>query len=557
MEENIENKTETAAAGSAAEAAPQKKEGLLRRMIARFRSTPAKERFKEILINVEPLETRVAVLEGGVLEEYNIERAGEERLVGSFFKGRIKNLESSLKAAFVDIGYEKNAFLHYWDILPAALDATVEPINGDAKRSTPRITTRDIPNLYPPGTEIIVQVTKGPIGTKGPRVTTNLSLPGRFLVLLPNSAESGISRKIENETERQRLKKIVRSLRLPEGMGVIVRTAGEGQAARFFVRDLHILLGIWKEVAERIKHGPSPSCVYQEPDLVERTVRDFLTEDVDRIIVDNVEQYEKIRSLVGRISFRSRNKVKLYDEEQPIFEKFSVEKQIEQAFRRQVWLPSGGYIVVDETEAMVTIDVNTGRHRPGREQQETILRTNLEAADEICRQLRLRNIGGLIILDFIDMRQERDRRAVYQRMLERLKRDRAKSHVLPISDLGLMEMTRQRQSESMAAAVYDECPYCKGRGMVKSLLSLSVEIQRKVREVLRRNASKESSRDAAPLSLRVLVHPDVLARLRQQDEALLMQMEKKYGGKLQFRADPSFHHEQFKIVNAATAEELA
>jgi ribonuclease G len=245
--------------------------------------------------------------------------------------------------------------------------------------------------------------------------------------------------------------------------------------------------------------------------------------------------------------------VKLYDEEVPIFERFNIEKQIEQAFRRQVWLPSGGSIVLDETEAMISIDVNTGHHKPGRDQQETILRTNLEAASEICRQLRLRNIGGLLVLDFIDMRMERDRYEVFARMREQLKRDRAKNHVLPISQLGLMEMTRQRQSESMAAAVYDECPYCKGRGMVKSVLSLSVEIQRKIREVLRRHAgaTKETS-----LNLRVLVHPDVLNRLRTQDERILVEMEKKYSGKLSFRADPSFHHEQFKIVNAASGEEL-
>ncbi len=550
MEDKTEQKQETAASQEA-----PKKEGFLRRIINRFRPRPPKSSQKEIIINIEPLETRVAVMESGVLEEYNIERAGVERLVGSFFKGRIKNLESSLKAAFVDIGFQKNAFLHYWDILPAALDATIEPIDekaSDDRRS--RLTQRDIPGMYPPGTEIIVQVTKGPIGTKGPRVTTNLSLPGRYLVLLPNSPESGVSRKIENPAERTRLKKLVRSLRIPDGMGVIVRTAGEGQPARYFIRDLAILRGIWEEVAQNIKSKPTPSTVYQEPDLVERTVRDFLTEDVDRIVVDNVTQFERVRDLVSNISRRSRNKVKLYDEEAPVFEKFGVEKQIEQAFRRQVWLPSGGYIVVDETEALVAIDVNTGHHKPGREQQETILRTNLEAADEICRQLRLRNIGGLLILDFIDMRNPRDRQAVYHRVQERLKRDRSKTHVLPISELGLMEMTRQRQTESMAAAIYDECHYCKGRGLVKSTLSLSVEIQRKIREVLRRHASAKKEE---AIALRVLVHPDVMNRLKNEDEKILVEMEKKYAGKLQFRADATFHHEQFKLVNAVTGEELA
>ena len=552
----MNEQTEDKSKATTGEDASPKKEGIIRRLINRFRPRPPKNTNKEIIINVEPLETRVAVMESGVLEEYNIERTNEERLVGSFFKGRIKNLESSLKAAFVDIGYEKNAFLHYWDILPSSLDATIEPVSEpNREKQRPRMTTRDIPSMYPAGTEIIVQVTKGPIGTKGPRVTTNLSLPGRYLVLLPNSTESGVSRKIENDAERVRLKKIVRELRVPDGMGVIVRTAGEGQKQRYFVRDLHILLGVWKEIAQKIKSSSTPSCVYQEPDLIERTVRDFLTEDVDRIIVDSVPKFELIRDLVSSISRRSRNQVKLYDEDIPVFEKFNVEKQIEQAFRRQVWLPSGGYIVIDETEAMVSIDVNTGRHKPGRDQQETILRTNLEAADEICRQLRLRNIGGLLVLDFIDMRHHRDQQDVYNRVRDRLKRDRAKTHVLAISELGLMEMTRQRQTESMAAAVYDECPYCKGRGMVKSVLSLSVEIQRKIREVLRRHVAAAGEQEAA-LSLRVLVHPDVLARLRKEDEKLLVDLEKKYSGKLSFRPDPSFHHEQFKIVNAVTGEEL-
>jgi len=514
---------------------------------------PVKKIHKEVIINAETLETRVAVLEDGKLEEFNIERTTEERLVGSIFKGKVRNLEDGLKAAFVDIGFEKNAFLHYWDIVPSQFDSGVEIVERpNRKRDKPRITQKDIPRLYPPGTDIIVQVTKGPIGSKGPRITTNLVLPGRYLVLLPNSDQSGISRKIENQQERQRLKKILRELSIPDGMGVIMRTAGEGQQTRYFVRDLALLLEEWRGVQDKIKSQPPATCVFQEPDLIERTVRDFLTEDVERIVVDHQKAYDRMREMIARISKRSASKIKLYTEAQPIFDRFSITKQLENAFSRQVHLKSGGYIVVDETEALVAIDVNTGRHKGGKDQESTILKVNLEAADEICRQLRLRNMGGLIVLDFIDMKGRRDQQSVYQRMKEGLRRDKAKTHILPISQLGLMEMTRQRHTESVRASVYDDCPYCKGRGKVKSSLTMSVEIQRKLQEIL-----KKRTRDENDFQLRIVVHPTVLERLRTEDEKHLIEMEKRYFGKLSFRADPGMHAEQFKIQNVTTNEELA
>ena len=513
---------------------------------------PVKRTHKEVIINAESLETRVAVMEEGKLEEFTIELTTEERLVGSIFKGKVRNLEDGLKAAFVDIGFEKNAFLHYWDIVPSNFDSGVELVERETKkREKPRITQKDIPRLYPPGSDIIVQVTKGPIGTKGPRVTTNLVLPGRYLVLLPNSDQSGISRKIENQQERQRLKKILRELTIPEGMGVIMRTVGEGQQSRYFVRDMALLLEEWKLIQERIKSQPSATCTFQEPDLIERTVRDFLTEDVERIVVDSTKAYERMREMISKISPRAASKVIVYNESQAIFDRFNVSRQLENAFSRTVHLKSGGYIVVDETEALVAIDVNTGRHKGGKDQESAILRVNLEAAEEISRQLRLRNMGGLIVLDFIDMKSRRDQQAVYQRMKDGLRRDKAKTHILPISQLGLMEMTRQRHSESVHAAVYDECPYCKGRGKVKSALTMSVEIQRKLGEIL-----KKRSRDESDFQLRIVVHPSVLERLRNEDEKHLLEMEKRYFGKLSFRADPALHAELFKIVNVTTNEEV-
>jgi len=515
---------------------------------------PVKKTHKEVIINTEALETRVAVSEEGKLEEFTIERTSEERLVGSIFKGRVRNLEDGLKAAFVDIGFEKNAFLHYWDIVPSNFDSGVEVVerDGGRKREKPKITQKDIPRLYPPGSDLIVQVTKGPIGTKGPRVTTNLVLPGRYLVLLPNSDQSGISRKIENQEERQRLKRILRQLTIPDGMGVIMRTVGEGQQLRYFVRDLALLLEEWSDIQAKIKKQPPATCVFQEPDLIERTVRDFLTEDVERIVVDSPQAHDRMRAMISKISRRSADKVKLYTDHQPIFDRFGITRQLESTFSRQVLLKSGGYIVVDETEALVAIDVNTGRHKSNKDQEQTIFKVNIEAAEEICRQLRLRNMGGLIVLDFIDMKSRRDQQQVYSKMKEGLRRDRAKTHILPISQLGLMEMTRQRHSESVRSAVYDDCLYCKGKGKVKSAETMSVEIQRKLGEIL-----KKRTRDESDFQLRIVVHPTVLQRLRADDEKHFIEIEKRYFGKLNYRPDPAMHAEHFKIINAATNEELA
>ena len=514
---------------------------------------PEKKTHKEVIINAETLETRVAVLEEGKLEEFNIERTTEERLVGSIFKGRVRNLEDGLKAMFVDIGFEKNAFLHYWDIIPNQFDSGVEIVErAGRKRDKPKITQKDVPRIYPPGKEIIVQVTKGPIGTKGPRVTTNVVLPGRYLVLLPNSDQSGISRKIENPQERSRLKKILRELSIPDGMGVIMRTVGEGQQKRYFVRDLALLLEEWNLIQDRIKSQPMATCAFQEPDLIDRTVRDFLTEDVERIVVDHPKAYDRMREMISKISKRSANKIKLYNEPQPVFDRFGITKQLENAFSRTVHLKSGAYIVVDETEALVAIDVNTGRAKGGKDQEQAIFKVNLDAADEICRQLRLRNMGGLIVLDFIDMKSRKDQQQVYNRVRDQLRRDKAKTHILPISQLGLMEMTRQRHSESVHQAVYDDCPYCKGRGKVKSTETMSVEIQRKLVEIL-----KKRGRDESDFQLRIVVNPTVLDRLRKEDEKHLIELEKRYFGKLSFRAEPALHAEQFKIVNVTTNEELA
>ncbi|MBV8329901.1 MAG: Rne/Rng family ribonuclease [Verrucomicrobia bacterium] len=502
----------------------------------------------QLIISCEKLERRVALLEDGVLEEYNIERDTDRNIVGSIFKGRVKNIEQGLKAMFVDIGFEKNAFLHFWDALPG-LDSGVEEVNrATDRKSKKKITAKEVPEIYPVGSEVMVQVTKGPISNKGPRITTNISLAGRYLVLMPHSDQSGISRKIEDPKERERLRAILQKLDIPEGMGVIMRTIGEGQRARYFVRDLGLLIEQWRQIEEAFKTKPAPTILFQEPDLVERTVRDFLTEDISVVYCDDEGSVERMQNLVGQISKRSKKRIFYYNESLPIFEKFGVQKQIDDAFHRQVWLRCGGYIVIDETEALIAIDVNTGRNKGARDVDKTILQTNLEAADEIARQLRLRNIGGLIIGDFIDMKNRKDQQLVYARMRERLKRDKAKTHVLPISQLGLMEMTRQRAQESLTGSMFIPCPYCNGRAVVKSPMTMSVEIQRALHTVLRKNPDVHD--------VRVIVNPEVLNRLKSEDEELLVDIERKYAGRLTFRTDPTFHHEKFVILDGTNNHEL-
>ncbi len=504
-----------------------------------------------IIVNVEKLERRVALLEDGVLEEYTVEREGDQNIVGGIFKGRVKNIEPGLKAMFVDIGLEKNAFLHFWDAIPAALDAGLEEIQREGrKKQQKKITSKDIPDIYPIGSEIVIQVSKGAIGTKGPRVTTNISLAGRYLVLMPYTEQFGISRKIEDPKERARLRKIVQKLSVPEGMGIIMRTVASGTRARHFVRDLAMLLEQWNEIESRREHNPAPCCIFQEPGLIERTARDFLTDEVNQIICDDAETTEFIREVAGKISRRAKRRVHhMPISHQPIFERVGIQKQIEEAFSRQVWLPCGGYIVIDETEALIAIDVNTGRNRGAKDVDKMILETNIEAAREVARQLRLRNIGGLVVIDFIDMRHRKDQQAVYKTIKDRLKLDKAKTQVLQISPIGLMEMTRQRLNESLRDSMYEPCPYCQGRARVKTPMTMSVEIQRRLNTVIQKH------RDAVG-DLVVIVNSDVLNRFKSEDAKLLVELERSHSGRLIFRSDPALNRERFAIIDARTEKTL-
>ena len=516
---------------------------------------------REIIINVERLETRVAVMENGRLEEFMVEHPEEERLVGSVFKGRVQNLENDLQAAFVDIGLKKNAFLHYWDMTPDA-DALLDDdddrerrARGDGKkgggRRPARLSDEEVAKRFPPGSEIIVQVTKGPISTKGPRVTANLSIPGRYLVMMPGTKIRGVSKKIGDADERKRLKKILDKLPLPENVGLVVRTVGAGASARAFARDLRNLVSVWNEMQANVKTLRTPCCVFQEPDLCERVIRDWLTEDVDSIVIDDARTFEQMRETASRISRRARTKIRRYDGDTCIFEHFGIERQLHSAFARQVPLKSGGYLVIDETEALIAVDVNTGHYKGKGNQEDAIREVNLEAVDEVARQLRLRNIGGLVILDLIDMKSRKHQREVVRKLKDALKRDRARTNVLDISELGLLEMSRQRQDQSILSQLTSTCPYCRGGGFVKSPMAISIEIQRRLTSLL-----KKAEAEKRPFEPKIVIAPQVMQRLRTEDSEILAQLQKEFDTRLTFVSELYRHPEAFSILDAATSQVL-
>ena len=553
---------------------------------------------KQIILNCEELETRAAYLKNGRLDEYELERTGDEIVPGSIYLAKIIRHEPGLEAAFADIGAEKNAFVHYRDMLPASydmldnirkLDEEEDVIQStestkksrkkpkvllglmteklrtfmgrtnkaqrlkelEEKIHSGKITVKDIPKVFPCGSEVLVQVTKGPIGTKGARVTTNITLAGRYLVLLPYSKHIGLSSRIDDNKERERLRKILKGLKLPDGMGVICRTVGEGRKAVFFQRDLAMLLDLWAKVEKILEQPKAPQLVLPEPTLLERTIRDSLTDDIDEILVDNKEKYEFLQAALKRfVGNDFQTKITLHKRAESIFNRCNVAEQVAAIFNRIVDLPGGGYLCIDETEALIAIDINSGKSKNGKDQPELILKTNIEAAEEIARQVKLRNIGGQIVIDFIDMGSAQDREKVNSAMKKFLKEDRAKTKVLPISKFGLMEMTRQREHESVKDLVYDLCPYCNGSGHVKSAISMSVEIQRRLKEVLRKRTGRKKN------GIRVIMNPTILARLKNDDAELLQELENQYGKDLQFRADPTIHIEEFKLVDPETGKNL-
>jgi len=457
---------------------------------------------KRMLINVvEPEESRIAILEDGVLEELYIERFSREQIAGNIYKGRIVNIEPSIEAAFVNIGISRNGFLHVSDVKnkrngnngnspdkAEKTDKVDESDNSDktvkADKSESKESRSRIKSLISHDQEVLVQVIKEGIGEKGSSLTTNVSIPGRFLVLTPDSTRIGVSRKIVDETERARLKQIIEELKPPANLGMIVRTAGERQTKRELSRDFNYLRRLWKVIENKEKKAEVPSVIYQESDLVIRTIRDIFSTDINEIVIDSEAVFKKIRYFLRLIMPSCVKKLKLYNEQEPLFHKYNIEREIEKINKREVRLPRGGTIVIEQTEALVAIDVNSGKYREESDPERTALKTNMKAAKEIARQVRLRDIGGVIIVDFIDMKEEKNMRAVEKTLEASLKRDRARKKILKISKFGIVEMTRQRIRPSLKSVIYEGCKNCGGTGETETIESTCLSLMRQIKSMV-------------------------------------------------------------------------
>ncbi len=503
----------------------------------------------EIIVNATNQETRVALLENKLVTEIFIERAKDRGNTGNVYKGRVVKVLPGMQAAFVDIGLEKSAFLYVADVYNSteeyarlmAEDMTEEDeieLEDEARPRRRRPSSLTIEDLLQEGQEIIVQVAKEPIGTKGARVTSYITLPGRYVVYMPTVDHVGISRRIESETERKRLKDIVSSLK-KNGSGYIVRTVSEGQDESELKRDMDFLELLWQRILKKNEKLSAPSVLHYDLDLVFRTIRDLFTPDVERLVIDSPSEYQRVREFADSYLTQLTEKVELYDKEEPIFDAYDVEIEISRALGRKVWLKSGGYIVIDQSEALTAIDVNTGRYVGKRNLEDTILKTNLEAVREIAYQLRLRNIGGIIILDLIDMEKEENRRKVYTSLQEYLSHDKAKTNIYHLSDLGLIEMTRKRTRESLGRSLCEPCPYCEGRGFIKSSVTVCYEIFREIRRTSR--SSKEKK-------IMVSVNPEVADLLYDEERQGVEDLEQETRKKLIIKADATLHQEQYDIV---------
>lgn len=498
---------------------------------------------KEILMSLEANEIRVAVLENGIVEEFYIERADAERLHGNIYKGKVSSLLPGIGAAFIDLGTKRDGFLYVMDALRSPFDDEDAGGEDGGERHGHHHHGGDvkIEDILKVGQEIVVQVVKEPIGGKGPRLTTKFTIPARYLVMMPGEGRVGISRRIEERRERERLKQIFSEIEIPKDAGFIVRTASEGKSKEEFVRDVRYLARQWDQVKSVIHRKRAPCLIHRELDLVERTIRDLLTNETAKIVVDHKALEDKVKRFLRIYIGDSRFPVEYYDARVPLFEKYHVDEEIEKAFQRKVALKCGGSIVIEQTEGLVSIDVNTGKYAGRRNLEETVFKTNIEASREIARQIRLRDMGGIIIVDFIDMERDDHRREVIRIFKEALRNDRARTNVLKLSELGLVEMTRQRIRASLESAVYDTCPYCEGRGLVKSVRTMSVEIIKKVRKTLLSSRGK---------TLQVSVHPTVAERLIRSDAKVLHDIEKETRSRVMVTADPNLHLEEsnFEIM---------
>ncbi len=491
---------------------------------------------EEILVNVTPRETRVAVIENGMLQELHIERGWRRGVVGNIYKGKVQRVMPGMQAAFVEVGLERAAFLHANDIVRSSPDAVVD--GEEAALPTPP--PAPIMDLLRDGQDIVVQVVKDPIGSKGARLTTQISIPSRYLVLLPQSKVIGVSARIEDEAERHRLKQAVTELAgLHGGHGYIIRTNAEGQPVEALAEDIAYLSRVWNVVERRGRESPSCSVLYEDLSLPLRAVRDLIRKDVEKVKVDSKETHERLQAFVAKYMPVLAERIELYSGERPIFDLYGVEDEIGRALDKQVPLKSGGYLVIDQTEAMTTVDVNTGSFLGQRNLEETVFRTNLEAAQAVARQLRLRNLGGIIIIDFIDMDDPEHRRQVLRTLEKSLAKDHAKTTVYEFSPLGLVEMTRKRTVESLARQLSEPCPECSGRGSIKTTETVTYEI---FREITRAVRQFEAAR------LLVIASPKVVARITDEESTAVAELEEFLGKSIRFQADDQYPQEQFDVV---------
>lgn len=489
---------------------------------------------EEILINVTPVETRVALVENGMLQEAYIERTSRKGIVGNIYKGKVVRVLPGMEAAFVDIGLERAAFIHASDVVPSQS-------NGDELADTPK-TVPDIRSLLREGQSLVVQVTKDPIGTKGARLTTQLSIPSRYLVFMPGVSHVGISQRIEDDTERARLKTLVEEAAAEDQDvqgGYIIRTAAEAASPEDLIGDMAYLHRLSQSIHERIARVQAPAVVYQDLPLFIRTIRDLIRPQTEKVRIDSRESHQRVMEFVEEFVTEFADKVEYYPGERPIFDLYSVEDEIQKALSRKVQLKSGGYVIIDQTEAMTTIDINTGAFVGHRNLEETIFKTNLEAARAISRQLRLRNLGGIIIIDFIDMEDPEHQRQVHRMLEKMLERDHAKTKITGVSELGLVEMTRKRTTESLGQVLCEPCPICDGRGFLKTTETVCYEV---FREILRVNRAYDAE------SYLVMASQSVVDRLLDEESDNVADLETFISKTIRFQVEPFYSQEQYDVV---------
>lgn len=488
-----------------------------------------------LVLNCSPHEVRVALLQDGRVAEIYVERRADASLVGNIYKGRVIRVLPGMQAAFVDIGLERAAFLYVADVIEPKRYASSTSTVSEARTD---LSGRPIQSLLQEGQEIMVQVAKEPIGTKGARVTTHISVAGRHLVFMPTVDHIGISRRITDEEERRRLREILETL-VPHGGGFVARTAAEGRTSDELQADLDFLRQVWNDILTRMEAGGAPATLHEDLDLVLRSVRDLVTPELEKIIVDDENEYERLARFMRRFMPRYVDRVQHHDNGDAIFDTYGVELEINRALGRKVWLKSGGYLIIDQTEALTAVDVNTGRYVGKRNLEETITKTNLEAIDEIVAQLRLRNIGGIIIIDFIDMEKEHNREQVYSTLAEALLTDRSKTNIQKISELGLVEMTRKRVRESLLRSTSEPCFYCEGSGMLKGRVTVAYEAYR---EMVREADGMHGS------AVTLAVHPRVAEVLAKAEKSMLEELCVRTGKHIHVEAHPEFHLERYEFV---------